>query len=664
MPKFYSRSYNNSPESGYVLTSDFNGLVSWTASTSGLATASVGSLGGVIVGSGLTVSNVGVLSLSGGGTTYTAGTGLTLSGSTFSLISVNTKRIYVSVNGSDSNDGLTDATPFRNIKTARDLAVSGDTIIVMPGTYVYDNRSSNGYYWNGIDINLWKNGVNYYFEPGSKIIFYNQTVGGSPMYLFRPRGITFETCNIFGNLEYEQYGTGADSSNGHMFLFYGPTVDTIDAGYTCYIQVKSIYSNSTNALFISRGTTTSGKATITVVADTYRHVYSSGQSGSGSSVYISGDITNKIEYNQSIRYIFSQISTGIYFRGDLSYTLLNITGDTFISNSSVAFQINPSSATSSSYLNDQGVINVDIKKVYFAGPAQNLGSILHNYNSSAMPFLFNLKGDCIEYNQNGNAKTLFFITGTATASRVINYIGNIYTITTSGETTQSLYSQGRRISYISGPGSILNFNGDINYNGSLVTLKEIFKTAYSGVVNYTGDIRGNFGCPITKCNTGEINIYNSTIISNIDSSSSSLIGNGFNYINSNGGLNGNFGLGKIKISNSYIKLRNSGNYIGNGGYINTMISNSTIINSGTAGYGIINSAPYYADTMTNGWTSDSTSTGILQMSNSSIIVSATTSSIYYTGSASVISTNYSTNASWLVDSGLIGSVDLITELQY
>ena len=95
-----------------------------------------------------------------------------------------------------------------------------------------------------------------------------------------------------------------------------------------------------------------------------------------------------------------------------------------------------------------------------------------------------------------------------------------------------------------------------------------------------------------------------------------------------------------------------------------MISNSTIINSGTAGYGIINSAPYYADTMTSGTTTNSTSTGILQMSNSSIIVSATTSSIYYTGSASVISTNYSTNASWLVDSGLIGSVDLITELQY
>ena len=33
MPKFYSKSYNNSPNSGYVLTTDFNGLVSWTAST-------------------------------------------------------------------------------------------------------------------------------------------------------------------------------------------------------------------------------------------------------------------------------------------------------------------------------------------------------------------------------------------------------------------------------------------------------------------------------------------------------------------------------------------------------------------------------------------------------------------------------------------------------
>lgn len=668
MPKFYSRSYNNSPDSGYVLTSDVNGLVSWTASTNtGLATASGVSLGGVIIGSGLTVSNSGILSLSsGGGTTYIAGVGLTLSGSTFSLISVNTKRIYVSVNGSDLNDGLTDATPFLNIKTARDLAVAGNTIIVMPGTYIYDNRSSNSNYWNSRidDINLWKNGITYYFESGSKIIIYNQTVVGAEIALFRPRGVVFETCNVYGYLEFELGGVGVDTINGYSYFFNGNTVDPIDPGYTCYLQLRSLYSTTNNPLYICRGVTASNKSIVTVTADSYTHIYTTntGQSGSGASIMIWGSTTGIIEYNQNIRYILSQINTVMVFRGDLSYSMINVKGDSLISNSRVAFQIQPSGSTSSSYLSGQGVMNVDVKKIYFTGPAQNYGCVVHNVNASIMPFILNLSGDCVEYAANGNSKTLFFISGSTTANRVINYTGNIYTITSSGETSQSLYSQGRRISYVSGLGSVLNFKGDINYNGSLVTLKEVFKTAYSGVINYSGNMRGNFGCPITKCNSGEINIYNSSIISDIDSSYSSIISNGFNYINSNGGLNGNFELCKIKIQNSYIRLRNSGNYIGNGGYINAIVSNSTIINSGTAGFGIINSTPYYADPLTNGSTSDSTSTGLLQMSNSTII--SATSSIYYTGSSSVISINSGTNTDIYVYGGLKGSIDIITELNY
>ena len=439
------------------------------------------------------------------------------------------------------------------------------------------------------------------------------------------------------------------------------------APYTTYIQVKSITTNSNQAISISRGTTPTNKATVTIYADSYIHIYTSnvGQSGAGCSVFISGSAVSSMEYNQNIRYIFSQISSGFSFRGDLSYTLFNIEGDSlFALESNVVFNVRPAGATSTAYVNGQGIINVDIKRIYFTGPPQNIGTVMHNCDSSSIPFLFNLKGDCIEYSQNGNAKTLFMIVGYNTTSRVLNYEGNIYTITSSGETSQSLYSQGRRIASISATGSVLNHNGDITYGGSLVTLRETFKTYYNGVINYTGNIKGNFGCPITKCNNGEINIYNSSIISDIDSSSSSLIGNGFNYINGNGGLTGNFDTGKIRISNSYIRLRNSGNYIGNGGYINAMISNSTIINSGTAGYGIINATPYYADPMSNGTTTNSTSTGILQMSNSSIIVSPTTSSIYYTGSASVIFANSSTNVDPYVYSGFLGMIDVITELRY
>ena len=608
------------------------------------------------------------------GGTYSSGTTVltNVTGGTFSISGYYTGTtnlgniLFVSSYGNDSTGqkGYIDK-PYLTLKAARDAASSGDTVYVFPQTFIFDNRDSNSNYWNSRidDINLWKNGVSYYFESGCKIIFYNQTVTGNLMYLFRPRGVVFETCSVFGDLQFEQYGTGVNTSNGHMYLFNGSTVNSTDAGYTFYLKLKSINSTSNEALSFIRGTSVNGKATITINADAYTHIYTAGQSGTGSSIFIIADANNKLEYNQNIRYIFSQTSSSHIFRGDFSNSTFNVNGDSlFAPSADVVFQIRPTSQILSDYINGQGVINVDIKKIYFYGPPQNIGAVLHNYNSSSIPFIFNLKGDCIEYSNGGNAKTLFFIYGTNTANRVINYDGNIYTITASGETTQSLYSQGRRIAYISGSGSTLNFKGDINYNGSLVTLRETFKTAYNGIINYTGKIRGNFGCPITQCNTGQINISNSTIISDIDSSSSSILSNSYNYININGGLNGNFDTGKITISNSYISLKNSNNYIGDGGYINAFINNSTIINSGTNGYGIKNIAPYNAHPITNPPTSSSTPNGKLQLLNTTIITSGTSIN-YADATTPVISSNSTTNNSYSINT-LYGDISTITEITF
>ena len=48
---------------------------------------------------------------------------------------VGSKTIYVARNGTDRNDGLTPETPKRNIEIALEVANSGDTIRVGPGTY-------------------------------------------------------------------------------------------------------------------------------------------------------------------------------------------------------------------------------------------------------------------------------------------------------------------------------------------------------------------------------------------------------------------------------------------------------------------------------------------------------------------------------------------------
>jgi hypothetical protein len=590
------------------------------------------------------------------------------------VTTINTGAIlYVATTGSDTDTTRASHIgninkPFLTLKAARDAAISGDLIYVFPQTITFDNRDSNSNAWNSKldDINIWKNGVNYYFEVGCKIKFYNQSVTGGQMNLLRPRGLVSETCNVYGHLEFETYCTGVDSSNGANYFFYGTPVNTIDNGYTCYLQLKSLYSEHMEPIYISRGTTISGNSKVTIEADSLIKNYITGQSQNASVVVINGKSTGTLEYYSNIRYTSSNLLSCFDFRGDLSSTIINIRGEVIVNTDQVVFQVRPSATTNTTFVGDYGVINLDFKKIYFKGGSGNVGAVVRNNDSypGSVEFILNLKGDCIEYAPTGNTKTLLYIynhTG-MTAKKVINYVGNIYTITQSGETTQGAFTQGRRIAYCMGPNSSININSDIHYNGTLVTLSEAFKTAGGGTINYSGNMRGNFGCPITKCNTGVINISNSTIISEIDSSASSILSNGFCYTNVNGGLTGNFATGKVIINNSYIKLKNSAGYIGNGGYLDVIIANSTIINSATAGSGIMNQIPYNADVGTGtGSTSNSTPTGKIQLINSNILVGTAASSLNYIDTTAV-AINSSTNASYTVSTTLKGTLTILTDL--
>jgi hypothetical protein len=85
--------------------------------------------------------------------------------------------LFVSENGNDLTAQKGDLhKPWQNIYAAKSAATSGDTIYVFPGTWIYDNRNSAGNPFNGqinTRVNLWKNGITYYFSSGSKIVFYN-----------------------------------------------------------------------------------------------------------------------------------------------------------------------------------------------------------------------------------------------------------------------------------------------------------------------------------------------------------------------------------------------------------------------------------------------------------------------------------------------------------
>ena len=108
-------------------------------------------------------------------------------------------------------------------------------------------------------------------------------------------------------------------------------------------------------------------------------------------------------------------------------------------------------------------------------------------------------------------------------------------------------------------------------------------------------------------------------------------------------LNGGTSLGTIRVNNSYIQLSNSSDSIGNGSYVKALINNSTIINSGTAS-GI----------------SNTTNFGTLQITNS--LIYATTTPINYTGTASVIVSNFTTNVPCV--GSIIGEFDLISDLTF
>ena len=556
-----------------------------------------------------------------GTTTFTNNTGGTINVTGYYTGTTNLGNIlFVSPYGNDSSGvrGYIDK-PYLTLKGARDAASSGDTIHVFPQTIIFDNRNTNSNFWNGkqADINLWKNGVTYFFEPNCKIKFYNQTVSGQELYLVNPTTTTGETCTILGHLEYEQYGTGVDTSNGHNRFYYDTSVNA----HTFYAQIKSLYSNHCDYLHINRlagGAT--AETNISIITDTESRTYVAGQSGTGAAVFIagtSGAIDDSF-LNLTLQSRYREINNAFpfYVVGNLNNSKLNITGDNCV----IKNQGNL-------FVGSKLILNYNVNKTYYTRhQSGNLwyGSFMST--SQLNNSIINIKGDLIDNMPNTETHGVFHV-GSISNNNTINFDGNITTKTNSGI--------GRFIALTDGvvSGNTINIKGDINYIGTGVTTQYMFRTNgdTGNTINYSGKINGNFAAPIANCYKGNININNSTIKSTIDGASSSI------------GLNGSTSLGSIKVNNSYIELKNSTNAISNGSYVNQYINNSTIIN--TAGSGL----------------SNTTSFGFLQTLNSTIITTGT--SINYTSTASVISSNSVTNNTYNINT-LYGDISTITEITF
>jgi len=136
----------------------------------------------------------------------------------------NSDTLFVSKNGNDSTAVIGNSLrPYLTITAAKAAASTGNLIYVNPGTY--DEK------------NLLKNGVNYYFSPGS-IVLYTGSVDGAIFDDSSTGSSGQVTCKITGSGIFNRQGSGNGSS-------YKTTIYTEELNTDIYIEAYSLQGNLT-----------------------------------------------------------------------------------------------------------------------------------------------------------------------------------------------------------------------------------------------------------------------------------------------------------------------------------------------------------------------------------------------------------------------------------
>lgn len=529
--------------------------------------------------------------------------------------------IYVSPSGSDSNDGLSSIKPLQTLYAAKVSASVGSVIVIGAGEYVYDNRNSEGNPWNGRqdEINLWKDQITYYAELGSKIVIKTENASDN-LDLFNPGTGSNEICTINGYLEFENLGFGSDSGGIGTFI-----ASANDNGYTFNANIKRLYSDHNQLVNIVKSNTTGTTASISISSKEEVWRYSGGNTNAGAFYYIQGSGTDSlvdIDITSRKRdYNFDRTGYAFYLRSTFSNkSKINISGNECynLTTPLIRFRtvVNPE-------------INININQIYYDYSSLTFsnGIITETFSegSNIQDFTLNINGDLIDYSENSySSQRLFEVTG---PNMRINYNGDIYTKTNG--------SNGRSIVYCGvypfGNGTArdnqINIDGNIYLLGSTETTSTLFESyGANNVINFRGNIIGNFQTLAHPKSGGIVNINNAKI--------ESTANNGKVYIHTDNTTS------TMRISNSDIKMLNTGSAMSDGRYLNVLINNSAIKNSGTT------------DVLYN-----STSNGSLQILNSSV----------YTNSGSTINYTSSFNAAQTVintaySGSITGSLTQLTEM--
>lgn len=504
-------------------------------------------------------------------------------GSGGSSTSTDINTIFVSPNGDDANDGSIN-NPVKSLIVAKNLANSGDLVYVFPGKWVFDNRNSAGNPYN-VDqnnkLNLWKNGVSYYFSPGTAIQFINQTVTGNIMALFRPVGNLYETCKVYGKLDFTSNSEGADTFNGRAVFFQTNPINN-NFGYEFNAEVRSLISNSAEVICAEGTTITDGGAqpnTITIKADLVQKYYLSGQSGAGSVLLV--DDSNKsicnfdiVKFNGFQNVTNFSLSNGVRIQSGLQGTTLNLNIDTanvrsellWLRSAELVANINVNQA----YLGDRLLILDSVG----AGTINIEGN--YNITATSTPNVMDIGGG---------------------GKSVVNFKGNISTNATSGN--------GKTIINLSVANNTCIFTGNVNYLGVANTINPIISN--SGTVTFSGNITGSFNGSICGNNLAGAITTLQNVRAKLNTSDSRISNSGF---------------GTTVISNCSLILG------GSTGIYSTQndvfVTNSSIKSSSL---GFLNTS----------------GTGSLNLINSAVITGSTNPAVNFTGAAPVNIANSSSN---------------------
>jgi len=507
------------------------------------------------------------------GGTYSAET-ITLTnntGGTFSVSGITSetnlsKILFVDPNGNDSTALKGDLhKPYQNIYAAKSASTSGDTIYVFPGTWTYDNRNSAGNPYNFPNtetlFNLWKNGVNYYFSLGTKIIVFNQTQQSNLILFSPPTGSTYQTCNVDGYLEFESSSTGVDTFNGRA-PFFGGISANFGTGFTFNAKVKSLKSYSAEIIIVETNIMESNpqKSYVSIVADEFYHEYLTGQSGSASGVFFSTNYP--FNYSFNIKKYYNSFPGGAGY----PFEIRNVTTSENNFNFKIEELVSNGSGFRFRNIGNTGTTEININR------ATINNSIVDGTTTNGMNIT--TKIDSL-YNVGNNTTAIFNLA--VPGSSKFDFKGNIFLNTTS--------TAGHPIVNSSSSTNFVNLDTNIYYSGSVNTTSNMISCT-GGNINFKGNIYGQFAGRIITCTNGRVtlngvsyfpSVTGGTILANssVVTTGTTTIMNSLLFNNSSSSLiNGQYS--KINVLNSTIKNSGSGNL-----FVNTTITGALQIHNST-----------------------------------------------------------------------------------